>query len=218
VSAQDFSQAKKTEIECQSLHGLSLEGKKVFLTVARLEDYKGIDRAIAAISRVVRIHPEACLVICGDGPDRARLEKLVKHYRVEEFVHFTGVLTNEALKQYFRRADVFLLLSRDDYETPNVEGFGLVILEAAACGVASIGGRAGGIIDAIVEGETGWLVDPTHDEAIVAAMFEALQNPDELKRRGENARDRVLREFQWKHAATNLLKYLRKEEGTHVRN
>jgi phosphatidylinositol alpha-1,6-mannosyltransferase len=193
-------------------HGL--DGKFVFLTLARLEAYKGVDRAIASLRHVVPAHPEVRLLVCGEGSDRARLEQLARHYRVREHVVFAGAVPFERLADYYRAADCFVLLSREDLEAPNVEGFGLVFLEAAACAKPSIGGRSGGIADAVGPAECGWLVDSTDDREIARVMREALADPAGTRRKGEAARKRALEQYTWAHMAERVLEEIRR----HVRN
>jgi phosphatidylinositol alpha-1,6-mannosyltransferase len=191
---------------------LGLEGRRILLTVSRLYDYKGIDRAISAMREVARRHPDVAYVVCGEGPDRKRLESLIRHYRVQKNVVIAGKIPQERLRDYYNAAEAFVLLTRSDWSAPNVEGFGIVFLEAASCAKPVVAGDSGGIPDAVAGGETGWLVDPTDDAAISRAMIECLDHPEEARRRGEAGRRRVLGAFTWSHVARRLL------EGIHVRD
>jgi phosphatidyl-myo-inositol dimannoside synthase len=191
-----------------------LSGKTVFFTLTRLEDYKGVDRVIAAMRRVVAQYPNTVYLISGEGIDRSRLDKLVVHYRLQSNVIFTGRIPFDRLSDYYSIADCFMMVSRDDWETPNVEGFGLVYLEAAACKVPSIGGRAGGIADAVVDGETGWLVDPTDDHAVANVMMQVIQDPEECRRRGIKAYTRAVNDMSWENVADRIYSEVTK----HVRN
>jgi phosphatidylinositol alpha-1,6-mannosyltransferase len=107
-------------------------------------------------------------------------------------------------------ADCLILLSREDWKTPNVEGFGLVFLEAAACGVPAIGGRSGGVPDAVLDGVTGWLVDPSDEREITAAMLESLDQPEERQKRGRQAMERARSELTWEKMAEGILSEVRK--------
>jgi phosphatidylinositol alpha-1,6-mannosyltransferase len=180
-----------------------LAGKRTLLTVSRLQDYKGLDRAIAALRFVVPKFPDVRYLICGEGEDRPRLEAIAQYYQVEKNVIFTGAVPFERLKDYFNLCECFVLLSRLDESKPNVEGFGIVFLEAAACGKPTIGGHSGGIPDAIEENETGWLVDPTDDRAIANAMLEVLQSPDKAARYGKQGLARA-KNFTWNHVAEKV--------------
>ncbi|MCM2322546.1 MAG: glycosyltransferase family 4 protein [Oligoflexia bacterium] len=182
-----------------------LEGKRVFLTVTRLEDYKGVDRAISALRWVQEKHPEACLLVCGEGPDRERLESIARHYRVRDRVVFAGAVPAGRLRDHFNLADAFVLLSRSNWEAPHLEGFGIVFLEAAACGKPGIGGDSGGIPDAQGGEPYGWLVDPHDDRAIAAAMLEVLEHPERARAKGEAARRRAVEGFTWDRMAATVL-------------
>jgi phosphatidylinositol alpha-1,6-mannosyltransferase len=195
-----------------------LDGKKVFLSVTRLDDYKGVDHAITAFKTVVAKHPEAVYLVCGGGADRARLEELVSRRDLKRNVIFTGEVEPERLRDYYNLCDAFVLLSREDYETPNVEGFGLVFLEASACGKPSIAGRSGGIPDAVEDGVSGWLVDPVDDTAIAAAMLRVLDDPKGAKQMGESANARA-QKMSWDRMAETVLEQMQRRGGPRdVRN
>lgn len=198
------------------LERYGLRGKKVFLTVTRLEDYKGVDRAIAALSRIRDSHPDARYLICGTGPDRARLETLARHYRVADRVVFAGAVPHERLRDHYNLADAYIMLSRNDWDSPDVEGFGIVFLEAAGCGKPSIGARSGGIPDAVGGEEMGWLVDPEDPADAARAMDAVLRDPDLAKAKGERARARALAGFTWQDMAATVLRTV--EGGRRVRD
>lgn len=197
-----------------ALHGL--KGRRVLITVSRLDDYKGVDRVIAALPAVRERHPDVLYLVCGEGPDRSRLESIARHYRVEEQVRFAGAVPFGRLRDYYNLAEVFLLLSRAELETPNIEGFGIVFVEAAACGKPSIGGASGGIADAVGESETGWLVDPNDPAAVARAVIESLDRPELTRRKGEAARERALRELTWKGMARSMLEPIARRTGREV--
>jgi phosphatidylinositol alpha-1,6-mannosyltransferase len=136
-----------------------------------------------ALPAILRTHPETRYLVVGEGPDRPRLERLAHTLGLEHRVSFLGRLELSEIVELYSLADLFVLLSRE--EPPDVEGFGLVFLEAAACGLPSVGGRSGGIPDAIDEGHTGWLVDPNNVEEIAATIAGLLQRPDQLRRASE---------------------------------
>jgi len=182
-----------------------LAGRRVFLTVTRFDDYKGVDRTIGALRYVVARHPDVLYMICGEGQDRPRLEALVHRFGLGGHVLFTGAVAPERLVDFYNLSECFVLLSREDMVTPNFEGFGLVYLEAAACGRPSLAGRSGGIPDAVEDGVTGWLVDPSSEHEIARVMIDCLRRPDEVARRGAAARQRVLGGFTWNHMAQRVM-------------
>lgn len=185
-----------------------------FFTVTRLFDYKGIDKVLEAMALLKKNkQTQWQYYIAGVGEDRSRLEKMVLKLDLVDHVKFLGGIDDTTLQKYYSEADVFILCSREDWVTPNVEGFGIVFLEAAACSIPSIAGNSGGIGDAVIDGETGWLVQPDDENAIYKILNETINNPQEVRRRGDAARARVEREFQWEHVAKRLVTVC-----NHVRN
>jgi glycosyltransferase involved in cell wall biosynthesis len=146
-----------------------LEGKQVVLTVGRLVTRKGIDMALRAVAQVLRTMPALHYLVAGDGPERARLQQIIDEEGIGSQVTLLGKVSNEDLVRYLQLCDVFLMPNRtlDDGDT---EGFGLVFREANACGKPVIGGRAGGVVEAVVDGETGLLVDGTDVNDIAGAL------------------------------------------------
>jgi phosphatidylinositol alpha-1,6-mannosyltransferase len=177
-----------------------------FFTVTRLLDYKGVDKVIVALNRLKNHHQNWQYQIAGDGPDRKRLEKMVIDLNLSKYVKFLGAIDDDTLEKCLSNTDVFIMCTREDWKTPNVEGFGIVFLEAAACGIPSIGGKSGGISDAVVDGVTGWLVPPEDSNEIFKVLDFVIKNPDEVRKRGAAARARVEKKFQWKHVAEKLIK------------
>lgn len=165
------------------------------LSVARLVRRKGIDRALGAVARVRRQNPGRKIryAVVGDGADAERLEKI----RAEHGIDVTWVhgATDEDVQRWFSASDLFLLPARD--EAADVEGFGIVFLEAAFHGLPVVAGRAGGVPEAVVDGGTGILVDPTDEGEIAEAIEKLAGNGVMARRLGENGRKRVEAEFRW---------------------
>jgi phosphatidyl-myo-inositol dimannoside synthase len=148
-------------------------GKKVLVTVSRLdssEQYKGHDRVIRALSRVLSQHPDTIYLVVGDGDDRPRLESLAVECGVGKNVQFTGFVSPQELPDYFRLADVFVMPSTG-------EGFGIVFLQAMATGARVIAGNRDGSRDPLCDGTLGTLVDPENCEELASAILAALDNP-----------------------------------------
>jgi phosphatidylinositol alpha-1,6-mannosyltransferase len=190
------------------------KGRFVFLTLTRLDDYKGVDLAIEAMRLLRRVHPQALYLIGGRGPDRSRLEGLVRRYDLGEHVHFLGSVPQAELPDHYNLADCFLLASREDRSAPNVEGFGIVFLEAAACAKPVLAGASGGISDAVVNGRTGWLVDPADATALAYAMAGLVREPQLGELAGLRARERASTEFTW----ANTGQLVAEAMARHVRN
>ncbi len=155
-------------------------GERILLTVTRLYPYKGVDRMLESLPVILRSIPEVKYLVVGDGPDRSRLQQLTARLGLQAQVSFLGPLALSEIVELYNLADLFVMLSRD--QPPDVEGFGLVFLEAAACGLPSVGGRSGGIPDAIEDGKSGWLVDPCNTQEISATIIDLLQSRDKLER------------------------------------
>jgi phosphatidylinositol alpha-1,6-mannosyltransferase len=180
-------------------------GERILLTVTRLYPYKGVDRMLESMPAISRAVPGVRYLVVGPGPDRPRLETLTARLGLQTQVSFLGSLALSEIVELYNVADLFVMLSRD--EPPDVEGFGLVFLEAAACGLPSVGGRSGGIPDAIEEGRSGWLVDPCNTQDIAGTIIELLKSPERLERASqfclatapqktwERAADRILTEM-----------------------
>ncbi|MEM7154743.1 MAG: glycosyltransferase family 4 protein [Myxococcota bacterium] len=180
-----------------------LADRRVVMTVGRLDPRKGIDTVIMALPAVIERVPEAIYLIVGRGPDRARLEALVQEHGVADHVRFEEHVPEDQLVATFNLCDVFVTASR--HEPPNVEGFGIVFLEANACGKPVIGARSGGIPDAVVEGETGLLVEPGSPEQLAEALCDLLGDPARCEALGAAGRARVEGSFTWDVAHARLL-------------
>ncbi len=185
-------------------HGL--DGRKVLLTVGRLVPRKGIDTVLRALPGVAREMPDALYVICGEGPDRERLETLARDLQVADRTRFLGEVAYEDLPRYYNACDVFVMPSRQ--VRPFVEGFGIVFLEANACGKAVVGANSGGIPDAVRDGETGLLVEPDNETELAEALLRLLRDPDLATRLGQNGRRRVVEEATWEHTARRLYEHI----------
>ncbi|NND70394.1 MAG: glycosyltransferase family 4 protein, partial [Rhodothermales bacterium] len=135
--------------------------KKTVLTVSRLVERKGIDTVLRSLPTVLQKVPELSYVVVGDGPDLDRLTSLAQTLNVDSHVEFVGPIAPNELPELYHHCDVFVMPSRNS--PPDVEGFGIVFLEANACGKPVIGARTGGIPDAILHRQTGLLVDADND-------------------------------------------------------
>src|SRR5262249_28770373 len=144
----------------------------LFLTVARLIPRKGIDTVLRALATVVLSVPRVAYCIVGEGPEEARLKTLVNDYGLTPHVIFAGALEFGALAAAYRAADVFVMTPRESGHS--VEGFGIVYLEAGAFGLPVIGSRSGGVPDAIIDGETGLLVEPDDAEGLARILVRLL--------------------------------------------
>jgi phosphatidylinositol alpha-1,6-mannosyltransferase len=151
---------------------LGLGPGPILLTVARLrfsERYKGHEKVFAVLPALREIFPNLVHAVVGDGDDRDRLQAVARELCGEtDAVRFLGYLPDEELPELYRLADLFVMPSTQ-------EGFGIVYLEAAACGLGVVGGLGGGSADAIAGGRTGILVDPFDRQALIDAIVGMLR-------------------------------------------
>ncbi|MBV9661661.1 MAG: glycosyltransferase family 4 protein [Acidimicrobiales bacterium] len=174
------------------------------VSVSRLVPRKGLDTLIEAAARLHRCgHGDLTVAIGGVGRDRARLERLVR--RTAAPVRMLGRVSAADLPSLYACADVFALSCRTRWGGLEQEGFGIVFLEAAATGVPSVAGNSGGAAEAVLDGETGFVVDRPSDPAAVAAAIERMLSYPELARQqGQAARERAVTNFSYDVLAGRL--------------
>ncbi|NEQ73783.1 MAG: glycosyltransferase family 4 protein [Okeania sp. SIO2C9] len=152
----------------------NLEGAKVLMTVARLwsgDPYKGVDVTIRGLYRILQIFPEVKYLVIGRGDDQPRLAKLAQDLGVEKQVIFAGFVPTEDLVRHYQVADAYVM--------PSQEGFGIVYLEAMACGIPVLSGDADGSADPLQDGKLGWRVPYRDPEAVANACIEMLKGEDQ---------------------------------------
>lgn len=175
---------------------------------ARLVKRKGQDTLIKAWPEVLAKHPDARLILVGNGPFRKGLDKLVASLRLEKSVHLTGPVPWADIPPYFDAGDVFAMPSRTRLFGLENEGLPLVFLEAQSCEKPVIVGRSGGASDALEDGVTGYLVDP-YNPSEVAERISALFSDRELAARmGKAGRERALDGWQWDQISQQCKQYL----------
>ncbi|MER8182615.1 glycosyltransferase family 4 protein [Kitasatospora sp. NPDC094015] len=187
---------------------LGLTDRPVVVCVSRLVPRKGQDTLVSAMPRILAEVPDAVLLIVGGGPYRADLEKLVDATGVREAVRFTGAVPWEELPAHYGAGDVFAMPCRTRRGGLDVEGLGIVYLEASATGLPVVAGDSGGAPDAVLEGETGYVV-PGRSTEITAERIVRLLQDEELRRRmGEAGRRWVERSWRWDLLAGRLTSLL----------
>lgn len=150
-----------------------LQDKKVLMTLGRMpgpDRFKGYDEIIEILPRLVRKIPNLVYLLGGNGPDRPRLEQKARNLGVAEHIVFTGMIEEVEKPDHFRLADVYVMPSRG-------EGFGIVLLEAMACGIPVVASKLDGGREALRDGLLGLLVDPLDPEDIIAGILRALESP-----------------------------------------
>ena len=182
--------------------GLPTDGRLV-VSVSRLVPRKGMDVLIEAVGRLSAARADLTLAIGGTGRDRRRLQLAARHCGAP--VRFLGRVADEDLPMLDAAADIWAMCCRDRWFGLEQEGFGIVFLEAAAAGVAQLAGRSGGSDEAVVDGQTGLVVDrPGDPAAVAAALARLLDDYDLRKRLGAEARRRAVAEFDYDHLARML--------------
>ncbi|QDS96346.1 GDP-mannose-dependent alpha-(1-6)-phosphatidylinositol monomannoside mannosyltransferase [Roseimaritima multifibrata] len=167
----------------------------VILTVGRLQQRKGHDTVIRAIPRLLPRFPQLLYLIAGEGEERSRLEAIVRELGVSSHVEFLGEVDDVELLACFQGCDVFVLANREIGR--DAEGFGIVLLEAQACGKPVVAGSSGGTRDTLVPGKTGYLVDCKTPDELVQVLKQKLADEDTRKLIGERGRQHAVDGFDW---------------------
>ncbi|OJW49888.1 MAG: glycosyl transferase [Thiobacillus sp. 65-1059] len=177
---------------------------KLVFSVGRLSRRKGFDQAIRAVARLRSEGIAVRYVIAGIGEDADYLDGLIAQHRLQGIAHRIGAVKEADLPRWLNACDVFAMPNRDI--NGDNEGFGMVFIEAAACGKPSLAGEAGGTGSAVLHGETGLRVDGTSVEAVADGLRSLLTQPALAFERGQRALQRVEREFAWERVADKTRK------------
>lgn len=180
-------------------HGIHPD-RPLVLGVSRLVPRKGFDVLIDAVAPLAGVQ----LAIAGGGRDRERLERRVARHGMAGRTHFLGRVPDRELPEIYGSADVFSMLCRDRWRGLEQEGFGIVFLEAAACGVPAIAGRSGGSHEAVVDDETGFVVEPRDVTEVRGRLLDLLDDDRRKRAMGEAARARAVADFDYDVLAERL--------------
>lgn len=177
-----------------------LEGKKIVLTVGRLVSRKGQDKVLAAMQSVWKTYQDTCYVVIGEGPERERLEELALPNMNRVF--FLGKVSQQEREAWYELADLFVMTSR---ETPgDIEGFGMVYLEANWHGLPVVAGRSGGVAEAVIDDETGILVNPEAEDEIADALLRLLTDNAYAQKLGIQGKSRLETVLSWNESIEKL--------------
>jgi phosphatidyl-myo-inositol dimannoside synthase len=183
-------------------HGLPIDAELI-VSISRLVPRKGFDTAIRAVAKLAPSRPNLVLAIAGRGRDQARLERLVDELGAP--VRFLGQVPNDELPALYGCADLFTMLCRNRWGGLEQEGFGIVFVEAAACGVPQVAGDSGGAAEAVADGETGLVIrDPEDVDAAVGAFEVLLQDDARRESMAKASRARAIEEFSYDRLAARL--------------
>jgi len=176
---------------------LGIADKKVIVSVGRLVHRKGQDHLIQAMPEILKSVPSAHLLLVGEGPYREHLQNLVKQKRLEASVTFIGRIQYNDLPMYICAGDIFVMPCRSRLMGLEVEGLGIVYLEASACGLPVLAGNSGGAPDAVVQNKTGLVVDGTDQKQIATAAIELLTNVESSQKMGIAGRQWIIDNWRW---------------------
>ena len=188
IDGEAFTPGVKSE-ELITRYGL--ESAQVLMTVARLwsgDIYKGVDVTIRALPKIIEEFPQVKYLVIGRGDDQPRLAKLAEDLGVAERVIFAGFVATEELVDHYRVADAYIM--------PSQEGFGIVYLEAMACGIPVLSGDSDGSADPLQDGILGWQVPHRNPEAVAQACLEILRGEDQ-RCDGRWLREKSLAKFNY---------------------
>ncbi len=180
-----------------------LNGDSWAVTVARLEPYKGVDTALRAVAEVRKGGHDLHYLVIGAGKKGKEYKKLARELGIGDVVRFTGNVPDRDLPALYNTAQVYLGVSRRADAT-RVEGFGVALAEASACGLPVIAGKSGGLAEAVKDGETGFVVEPTEVEAVTAALQRLLGDQLLARRIGQAARKSVESYYNWDRVIRDL--------------
>jgi len=193
----------------QLRESLGLSDKKVIVSVGRLVHRKGQDSLISSLPEILRHHPEAHILMVGTGPYLNHLEALAQKYAVQESITFIGRIQYSDLPRYICAGDIFAMPSRSRLAGLEVEGLGIVYLEASACGLPVIAGKSGGAPDAVLEGETGITVDGRNPADVARAVIDLFDNPIKAKEMGERGREWINSNWRWEIWSNKFIELLK---------
>jgi len=177
---------------------LGLGSKKVIVSVGRLVHRKGQDVLIESMPEIIKTIDDVHLLLIGEGPYKQELEKRIKNLGLANRVTFVGRVQYADLPRYICVGDVFAMPSRSRLAGLEVEGLGIVYLEASACGLPVIGGISGGAPDAVLQGETGFSVDGRSAHEVAEAIVRVLADKELAQRLGARGRQWIIEQWQWR--------------------
>ena len=196
IDTQQFRPIDATSSSLRSLREeLGLQDKKVIVSVGRLVPRKGQDQLIKALPAIIAKHPDAHLLLVGTGSYQKVLNKLIADRALQKYVTFTGRVQYEDLARYICVGDIFAMPSRSRFGGLEVEGLGIVYLEASACGLPVLAGDSGGAPDAVIEGVTGLVVDGLDEKKIAAGVIQLLES--DRKSMGAAGRKWAVERWDW---------------------
>ena len=193
IDTDHFAPVDSSELK----KSLGLVDKRVIVSVGRLVHRKGQDILIAAMPEILREIPDSHLLLIGEGPYRQYLETRVKKLQIDSHVTFIGRISYTDLPRYICLGEVFAMPARSRLAGLEVEGLGIVYLEASACGLPVIAGNSGGAPDAVRDGVTGLVIDGRDPQTVAQSVSELLLAPERAHQMGLAGRAWIIKEWRW---------------------
>ena len=178
---------------------LDLDNKRVIVSVGRLVHRKGQDTLVEALPEILKRHPNAHLLFVGVGPHLEYIHKRAIQLGVLGSISFVGRVQYSELPRFISVGEIFAMPSRSRLAGLEVEGLGIVYLEASACELPVVGGLSGGAPDALLEGETGFAADGLDPSSVAQSVVALLDDPDRAKEMGKRGRQWIIDEWEWRH-------------------
>jgi phosphatidylinositol alpha-1,6-mannosyltransferase len=208
VPAVDAEQFRPNDGGATVRAELGWSDRPVIVCVSRLMPRKGQDVLVEALPEIRRRVPDAALLLVGGGPARSRIDELATRHGVTEHVHVTGSVPFDRLPAYYAAGDVFAMPCRDRLRGLDIEGLGMVFLEAAACGLPVVAGKSGGAPDAVRDADTGVLVDGREISQVADAVSGLLVDPDRARAMGARGQAWVRDQWTWERTVEDLQRML----------
>ena len=193
IDTDHFAPSDSSELKSQ----LGITDKKVIVSVGRLVHRKGQDVLIEAMPQILSKIPKAHLLLVGEGPYRQYLQKRAKDLEIDSHITFIGRVMYSDLPKYICLGEVFVMPSRSRLAGLEVEGLGIVYLEASACGLPVIAGNSGGAPDAVIDGLTGVVVDGKDQQVIATSIVNLLEDQEKAREMGRKGREWVINQWRW---------------------
>lgn len=185
------------------------ENKLVLSTLSVIRKHKGLEIIFEALSGLAEdIKRETVLLIGGTGDALTYYQDLAEKLEITSSLRWLGYVEEEVLPDFYRASDLFLLTSYREKPDQGVEGFGMVLTEAQACGTPVVGTAEGGIVDAVSPGEGGWLLQENYVDELKGLIEYLYYHPNELEEQGKAARRRIEQGFTWERYYSKLIKAL----------
>jgi phosphatidylinositol alpha-1,6-mannosyltransferase len=183
---------------------LDLEGKRVVVSVGRLVHRKGQDTLVESLPEILKSHPDAHILFVGVGPHLEYIHKRAIQLDVLNHISFVGRVQYSELPRFISVGEIFAMPSRSRLAGLEVEGLGIVYLEASACELPVVGGLSGGAPDALLEGETGFAADGLDPASVARAVISLLDDPIRAKEMGKRGRQWIIDQWEWRHWSTKF--------------